>query len=201
MDRENILRFTNSIVLLSKLLTNVEDKFLRRKLYEKMFDMVSVFIAHKNNSSPTSHNQNLLNSINNLLDYLEYLAHISEDNTSPLLFAQRNLLKFKLHILKQKKKEKSSMKSSSSEVLSSDAVSLLIPKSSVRVKPRIKSDSNKERIFNYIKKTPEVRTKDVMREFSALSGRTVKRSLKELTDEGFLKKISDGASVYYLVTE
>jgi DeoR/GlpR family transcriptional regulator of sugar metabolism len=57
--------------------------------------------------------------------------------------------------------------------------------------------TNKDQIFNYIKKTPDIRTKEVMTEFSALSGRTVKRNLKELIDEGFLKKKSDGVAVYY----
>lgn len=218
MDRENILRFTNSIVLLSKLLTKIEDKFLRRKLYEKIFDMVSVFVINKNNSSPASHNQNLLNSINNLLDYLEYLAHISEDNVVPLLFTQRSLLKFKLHILKRNKDltaQSGKKASGTSDVAStSDVVNLpskipvmanvKISKPSARTKftrLALKSNSNKERIFHFVRKMPNVRTKDVLSEFSALSGRTVKRSLKELTDNGFLMKRSDGVAVYYFVTE
>src|SRR3989344_5220271 len=161
-----------------------------------------------------SHNvavRDLLNSINNLLDYLEYLAHISENNTSSLLVAQRNLLKFKLHILQKNKKEKVGRAPLTSDVQRPSDVanlpsevpvtaSVAISKPSVRNKPArlvLKTDSNKEQIFNYIKKTPDVRTKEIMSEFSALSGRTVKRNLKELADEGFLKKRSDGAAVYY----
>ena len=214
MEREDILKFTNSIVLLSKLLTKVEDKFLREKLYGKMSDMVSAFVEQRTGPSLASHNvasKDLLNSINNILDYLEYLAHISKNDTTPLLLAQRNLLKFKLHILKRNKYKEVSRTSDVSRLTSDvaptpDVVNsaILISKPSVRTKPArlvLKSNSSKEQIFNYIKKTPEVRTKDVMSEFNALSGRTVKRSLKELTDEGFLKKRSDGIAVYYLATE
>ena len=91
---------------------------------------------------------------------------------------------------------------SPSDVVNSDVVNsvILVSKPAVRTKSArlaLKPDSNKEQIFNYIKKTPDIRTKEIMSEFSALSGRTVKRSLKELTDGGFLKKRSDGAAVYY----
>ena len=61
----------------------------------------------------------------------------------------------------------------------------------------LKYDSNKERIFNFIQKTQEVRTKDIMSEFNILSSRTVKRNLKELTDQGFVKKIVEAGAVYY----
>jgi len=240
MEREDVLKFTNAIILISKLFTTVEDRFLKQKLHDKLSGFVSAFIEEKNNHSHTSHNslsptfqktsekdatlcnipgmshnvavRDLLNSINNLLDYLEYLAHISENNTSPLLVAQRNLLKFKLHILQKNKKEKVGRAPLISDVQwSSDVANLPsevpVTASVAMSKPSILSaqrkknfgtgTSNKEQIFNYIKKTPDMRTKEIMNEFSALSGRTVKRSLKELTDEGFLKKRSDGAAVYY----
>ncbi|OGN02507.1 MAG: hypothetical protein A2655_02165 [Candidatus Yanofskybacteria bacterium RIFCSPHIGHO2_01_FULL_43_42] len=235
MEKQDILKFTNSIVLLSKLLTGVEDKFLREKLYGKMANMVSAFVEHRTDRIVLSHNSeprnannpiksddarrdpnyvaqyrqvNLLNSVDNLLDYLEYLAHISKNDTTPPLLAQRNLLKFKLHILKRNRDAGFTKGvSETTGVLdishSSDVpvtAGIVISKPSTKTKtPRLalKSNSNKERIFNYIKKTSDVRAKDVMNEFNALSGRTVKRSLKELTDEGFLKKRSDGIAVYY----
>lgn len=199
MEREDILKFTNSIILVAKLFTKIEDGFLKEKLFRKTADFVLAFIEQKSGQSPKSHNvsNDLTNSTNNLLDYLEYLAHISKSNATPLLVAQRNLLKFKLHILKQKKKGKGG---TSDVPRPSDVVDSVSPKPAVR-RLRLKSNSNKERIFNYIKKTPDVRTKDVLSEFNALSGRTVKRSLKELIDEGFLTKRSDGVAVYYFVND
>ncbi|OGN05765.1 MAG: hypothetical protein A2750_04245 [Candidatus Yanofskybacteria bacterium RIFCSPHIGHO2_01_FULL_45_42] len=193
MEREDIIKFTNSVVLLSKLLIMTEDRFLKQKLHGKVSDFVSTFVEWNKKNVAQCRNKDLLNSVNNLLDYLEYLAHISKSNVTPLFLAQRNLLKFKLHILKQSKKTKDT----TSDVANS---AILISKPSTRTKSArlaLKLNSNKERILNYIKKTPDVRTKDVMSEFGALSGRTVKRSLKELTDEGFLKKRSDGVAVYY----
>jgi hypothetical protein len=193
MEREDVIKFTNSVVLLSKLLIITEDRFLKQKLHGKVSDFVSTFVEWNPKNVAQCRNKDLLNSVNNLLDYLEYLAHISKSNVTPLFLAQRNLLKFKLHILKQSKETKDT----TSDVVNS---AILISKPSVRTKSvqlAPKLNLNKERILNYIKKTPDVRTKDVMSEFSALSGRTIKRSLKELTDKGFLKKRSDGAAVYY----
>ena len=212
MEREDVLKFTNSVILLSKLFTTVEDKFLKRKLYEKLSDFVSAFMEQKSASSSASHNidLNLKNSTNNLLDNLEYLAHISKNNVTPLLIAQRNLLKFKLHhILKQNeegKTDKTSNTQQSLERLVSEhpatETELVLSKQKPTLLAQRRNNfgtgiTTKERIFNYIKKTPDVRTKDVLNEFSALSGRTVKRSLKELIDGGFLRKRSDGIAVYY----
>ena len=206
MEREDISKFTNSIILISKLFTMMEDRFLKQKLHGKLSDFVSAFMEQKNAHSPTSYNVNsdFKNSLNVLLDYLEYLAHISKNNTTPLLIAQRNLLKFKLHILQSNRDRKNTK--GVSKILQPHEVPVTarvaISKSSVRTsRICLAPNSSKERIFNFVKKTPDARTKDIMSEFNVLSGRTVKRSLKELTDGGFLKKRSDGAAVYYLVNE
>ena len=197
----------------------MDDQFLKQKLHGKLSDFVSAFLEQHNVSH--EYCPDLLNSINNILDYLEYLAYISKNDATPPLLAQRNLLKFKLHILKRNKKGKVSKASLTSDVprpsdvfnlmsdvaISDSAVNIEAAFSEQEQKRQVSSaqrkknfgmgTTNKERIFNYIKKTPDMRTKDVMTEFSALSGRTVKRNLKELIDEGFLKKKSDGVAVYY----
>lgn len=215
MERDDMSKFTNSVILISKLLTMTEDRFLKHKLHGKISDFVSAFVEDKNIRSPDivqhnmSHNmvcQNLLNSINNLLDCLEYSSHISKDDAAPPLLAQINLLKFKLHVLKCHKAEKVSKTSLASAIenLTSGVLpvnsSLSVSKSSVKnriARLSMKSDSNKERIFNFIRKTQEVRAKDIMNKFNVLSSRTVKRNLKELTDQGFIKKIFEGGAVYY----
>ena len=216
MEREYVSKFTNSVILLSKLFSATEDRFLKQKLHRKLTYFVFAFLEqysisrehrfHNVISATKSDNtvqcehvaqcqdKALLNSINSLLDYLDYLAYISKGNATPLFLAQRNLLKLKLHILRQNKKEKTERPITNAKFAFNERER----DSSVQRKKNFgMGTTNKERIFNYIKKTPDVRTKEIMSEFSALSGRTVKRSLKELLDEGFLRKRSDGAAVYY----
>lgn len=206
MEREDTQKFTNSVILLSKLLVKIEDKFLARKLYEKIADFILAFVEQKSRSSITSHNinyVNLANSFTNLLDYLEYLAHISKD-IIPLLVAQRNLLKFKLYVLKQGGRNRDikigefSKISATSDVPMPAEVLTLKPSSKIKtVRPIPKSNSTKERILNFVRKFPDVRTKEIIDKFNALSGRTVKRNLRELTSEGLLEKKSESGAVYY----
>ena len=59
---------------------------------------------------------------------------------------------------------------------------------------------NKQKILNYIKRSPNSRTRDIIYEFSVLSERTVKRNLKELVGEGLVKKFSKDNAVYYQTT-
>lgn len=204
MGREDILKFTNSIILLAKLLTKIEDKFLAQKLHNKISNMVSAYVMQYE----ASHNiscQSLANSIDNILDYLELLAHNSRSDGTPLLLAQRNLLKFKLHILKQTNlgasKAVPAVKVNGTLPLMPEIRTLKPILKNKSMRSVLKSDSSKERIYNFIKKFPDARTKEIIDEFNALSDRTVKRNLRELIDEGFLKKKSENGAVYYLAAE
>lgn len=237
MEREDILKFTNSIVVLSKLLAKIEDKFFAQKLYGKMTDMAFAFIKYQpvaqmefNNAEGIAKSDyivqrsvniaqynsiNLLNSINNLLDYLEYLVHVLKNDATPLLVAQKNLLKFKLFILKQNKSRKYDITQNvrqpagaaglppnvNPRLTSMPARAAMKTKTIRTDRVELKPDSNKEKILNFIKKSPDIRAKEIMNKFNILSNRTVKRNLKELTDEGFLNKRFNGGAVYYFAAE
>lgn len=61
-------------------------------------------------------------------------------------------------------------------------------------------DRNKthEKILEFVRRVPDCRPKDIIGEFSALSQRTVKRSLKELSEMGLIvKKTTEDKAVYY----
>lgn len=207
-EREYVIKFANSVILLSKVLDKTGDKFLRQKLYEKITNVICDFVGHKNAPPHMSHNiikHNLISSVNNLLDYLEYLLHISKEDITPLLVAHKNLLKFKLYIIKHGNSELQSGRSvpnnlkTDSQLVQEEPQPLVRSESKTKTpKTVLKSDSNKEKIYNFIKKFPDVRARDIMSKFNDLSGRTVKRNLKELTDEGFLQKKLESGAVYYL---
>src|SRR3989344_5969326 len=220
MEREDTLKFINSVVLLSKLLAKVEERFLAEKLYGKISDMVLVFIEYvvetelrraesiaKSNSAAQHpinvaqyYYKNLLNSIRGVLDCLEYLEHDTKNNITPLLLAHKNLLKLKLHILKHSQVTKLIEKKTESQPTSVSEIKIKPALKNKAAGSPLKSNSSKEKIFNFIKRFPDVRTKKIISEFNALSDRTVKRNLKELIDEGLLKKKSEDGAVYYLVT-
>ncbi len=195
---DNINNFTNSIIFLVKLFSELKDKFLAQKLYDNISALIGGYVKlfnseGENHKDRMSHNirlRNLLNSCDCLLDFLDYTEHSKSTSTTPLLYARKNLLNFKLEIIR------------SYLQLPQQTVKLKEPKASpvpnFSAKPKnMKESSNKERIFNFIKHSPNSRTKDIIDEFRVLSKRTVKRNLKELTEGGFLRKWSKDNAVYY----
>ncbi len=197
MEEEILKNFINSIIFLVKLFAGLKDKFLAQKLYDKMSGFIAGYIKLFNSKieedESMSHNVSFIelkNMVNNLLELLDYLEHSKFVSATPLLYARKNLLNFKLDLIKlhhqpvrilPKPKENKPF--------------AFVPKN---IKPKnLKESSNKERIFNFIKHSPNSRTKEIVEEFSILSERTVKRNLKELTEEGFLRKLSKDNGVYY----
>ena len=187
----------NSIIFLIKLFVGLKDKFLAQKLYDKLSGLISGYIefSRLNRTEGTSHNvavKDLLNTTNNLLEFIDYLEHLKLVAPIPLLYSRRNLLEFKFGLIKLSKQ----FISSDSKEKENKPVSF--PKiKTTRSDVELKESSNKEKILNFIKRSPNSRTKKIIEEFSILSERTVKRNLKELIDEGFVHKLTKDKGVYY----
>ena len=200
MEEEHLKNFINSTIFLVKLFVGLKDKFLSQKLYDKISGLIAGYVGlfvlkgERAESGNASHNLRFIelkNYIDSLLELLDYLEHSKIVPISPLLYARRNLLDFKLSLIKLHQYKSVSSVSKPKE----NKPIIFVSKN---VQPRnLKESSNKERILNFIKKSPNSRTKEIIYEFSLLSNRTVKRNLKELLDEGFIKKISKDNAVYY----
>lgn len=54
-----------------------------------------------------------------------------------------------------------------------------------------------QKILEFVRRAPSRRAKDIIDEFSALSGRTIKRGLKELSQKGLIVRKEDNKAVYY----
>ncbi len=54
-----------------------------------------------------------------------------------------------------------------------------------------------QKILDFVRQAPERRAKEIVDEFSALSGRTVKRGLKELSEKGLIVRKEQNNAVYY----
>lgn len=197
MEEESLKNFTNSVIFLVKLFAELKDKFLAQKLYDKISGLIAGYIKLFNSKTEeneiTSHNVNfveLKNTIDGLLEVLDYLEHSKSISTTPLLYARRNLLDFKL-ILVRLHHQSTHLKSKPKE----NKPPVFISKN-IQTK-NLKESSNKEMIFNFIKHSPNSRTKKIIEEFNILSERTVKRNLKELTTEGLVRKLAKDKGVYY----
>jgi len=209
MEEESLKNFTNSVIFLVKLFAGLKDKFLAQKLYDKTSGFITGYIKlfssrgeneavsiaqHRNGVAQYYAFIELKNSIDNLLELLDYLEHAKVVSTTPLLYARRNLLDFKLNIVR--------IHHQSIQPISKPKENKPLPSSVVKNnQPRnFRESSNKERIFNFIKRSPNSRTKDIIGEFNILSERTVKRNLKELIGEGLIRKLAKENGVYYSAT-
>ena len=180
--------FINTVIFVSRIFSGLKDKFLARKLYDKLSDFVSAYsLPPRDNGA--QYNPALLTAINSLLELLDYLEHSKAVAAPPLLYARRNLFSLKLQTMRAAEKPKVIEREKKE-------FSPAIPKQ----KKDISVSGNKERIYNYIKRSPNSRTKDIIYEFSVLSDRTVKRNLKELVSEGLVRRVAKDKAVYYQTT-
>jgi hypothetical protein len=197
MEEESLKNFINSIIFLVKLFAGLKDKFLAQKLYDKISGFIAGYIRLVNSKEEEdetmSHNiiaVEFKNSINDLLEFLDYLEHSKSVSTTPLLYARKNILNFKLDLLKLHHQPIQTVPKSKE-----NKPPVPIPKNTQL--RNLKESSNKEKIFNFIKHSPNSRTKEIIEEFNILSERTVKRNLKELTTEGLVRKFAKDKGVYY----
>ena len=199
MEEESLKNFTNSIIFLVKLFAGLKDKFLAQKLYDKTSGLIAGYIRLFNQAKEEdsmSHNVSFLelkNNLDSLLELLEYLEHYKFVSTTPLLYARRNLLDFKLNLVRLHHQPVQSIPKPREDKPVVSATKNVRPKS-------LRESSNKERIFSFIKRSPNSRTKEIIGEFSILSERTVKRNLKELIGEGLIRKLAKENGVYYSAT-
>ncbi len=198
MEEKSFKNFANSIISLVKLLVGLKDKFLAQKLYNKTVGLIAGYIGLLNyregNNSIASHNikaNDLKNIVDGLLDFLELLEYSKYVSPTPLLYARKNLLNFKLDLVRKfyHKPIQTVFKQNENK-----PTPVTFRKT---LQKNHKGNSNKERIFNFIKHSPNSRTKEIVEEFSALSERTVKRNLKELIQEGLVSKEAKNNAVYY----
>ena len=171
--------FINTVIFVSRIFSGLKDRFLARKLYDKLYDFVFAYVAQ-------SKGGDIRVATDALLDILDYLEHSKMTSITPLLYARRSLFSFKLQSMRVPTKPTAVQKEEKESFAA-------IPKP----KKEVNLSGNKQKILNYIKRSPDSRTKDIIYEFSVLSERTVKRNLKELVNDGLVKKSSKDKAVYY----
>lgn len=196
-------KFIDAVIFLVKIFEGLEDRFMAEKLYTKlnsfMVDYINFFQfwdgEQRVGVAQYSKLKEVVNSIEGTLDLLDYLEHAKLLQDTPLLYSRRNLLNVKLELLSFYPKSDHHSDSQKEETVG-DVVATTAETSKV-ISKSLRENSNKEKIFNFIKRSSAARTKDIIEEFSILSQRTVKRNLKELIQDGLLAKQVKSNAVYY----
>ena len=195
MGEEELKQFKECLLNLLRILVLTTDSFFYRKLDERINKLSLAFLKIAGEPAGTDVAQynlsTLTSEINLAIELLESMDYLKTVSPAPLAISAVGLLKLKLLILKKSRSER---KMAGLEKQNTEISALKKTKTA-----KLEADSNKEKILKFIKQFPDVRTKDIIDEFNGLSERTVKRNLKELMEEGFLRKRMEDRAVFYSV--
>ncbi len=197
MQEGNHIHFVRIVTALSALQQSIADKFFNGRLAEKIQEFISGYLEYRikagkeDDVAQYKAGKEYIINITRLGEFLEELEYLKIGKPTPLLVSRDRLLRHKLALLKKVAERKVPVPVRQEAVPARPAVTRSAKTKSKRVNPTA------EKILSFVKGAPGVRTKEIVSEFSALSDRTVKRMLKELTRQGFLKKESEHKAVHY----
>lgn len=201
---DTLKQFIDSFAFVVSILNSLDDDLFSKKLYEKINVFLADYIKFQKSEKDNIAQYYLLDKLvfatSALLELLEYLEHLNLiKNRYPLLYARRNLLILKLEF--NKLKNDISIDDNLHKEASFRNENSISKKNFVIQKQdspkNHKLSPTKEKILQFIKNYPNKRPKDIIYEFSALSDRTVKRSLVELLRSGLIHKTIENKAVYY----
>jgi len=192
MAEDRVNKFIGCLVSTAELMVGTKDPFFVRKMYLNLSELIVVYKRIEGESQV----KRIINPIDKMLETLDYLEHLKTASPGPLLLAKKNFLRLKLDILKS-----ASEVQGDGDKLIKKVPAQKLPQKKNLIQRQANQDLSptKERILEFIKQVPSVRTKQVIEEFNLISERTVKRSLKELTDQGFIQRKEDNKAVRYSV--
>lgn len=204
MEREERLNFFVSAILsTARLLEGIYDTFFSKRLQILLRQFfirgVGLFQAKEDDVAQYIIRQEFLQAIREINRLLEYLSYLNLVRRTPLLIARRSLMRLYLSEIRVLIVPKTETKTGQpgSRVSDSGQPTAEQDKISQIPKPRLDLNENQTKILGFIKKFERVRARDVIDQFSALSQRTVKRSLKELIKSGLIEKEAEARAVFY----
>ncbi len=185
---------TSTFISCAELSFYIEDAFFKEKLFSKMSALLSGY---------TVRDAAAINiQLDGLLELLDYGEHCGLIKKEFILFPRKNLLELKLEFIKEKTSQRE-VGENESVVVPGEKITghqkIQEPPPVFRdTKPmRYRSSPNKDKILDFIRKSPSARTKEIIDQFETMSGRTVKRNLAELNRDGLIKKKFEDRAVYY----
>lgn len=201
MKKDIVLKlFIRSLTLSIKIHSAIRDRFFADKFGDKIYALAfnCIKLFDSNNDDLLGRGvlfEKALFSIDDLMGTAQDIAYLKFFRTSHLfLQTEVNLLRLKLELTRQRNNSPINIKP---EVRSKN--DRTVQPVELRKKPEknTKLNQSKRKILDFIRSSPDIRTKDIIHEFNALSDRTVKRNLMELLQTGLVKKRIDNKAVYY----
>ena len=197
--------FTQLITFLSRIQIRIKDSFFAHRFLKKIEHLTAAYIDFKINGSGEGRNVAQYNaskdmkfSLDALIDLIEYLMRLNLADTTSLLQAQKYLLQADVELTREIKELVAVLESVKEIVIDKEPAQSQAKKYQPKEKQKNFSlNESKSKILEFIKNNPDIRTKDIIKEFNSLSDRTVKRNLTELIKEGIISKRTENKAVFY----
>jgi len=200
--------FLRMITPLFQAQQSVADLFFKNQLNEDIEYVLDKHIQYLANSSEESQRE-YIRVLKNLNRVVQEIIYLEKGDAVLFAVAHEQLLRYLADFLK-------GVRISRQTPIKTEVAPKIIeptPRSAIPNEPAVqkpvrskgpslragKLTKTQESILEFVRQEPDCRTKDVISQFSALSQRTIKRGLKELSEEGRIIKKSDGVAVYYSV--
>ena len=173
-------------ISISRVINNLSDGFFKQKLSLRLFKLIEAYFDFRGSPDVAQYSKGilLLSQLDGLLEDTDYILHSNQSLSTPLLYLKQKTLDLKLSFIQDIKKKRIP-KTGESKTINPAAI------------PKSKLTSNQEKIVDFVKKSNKIRTKDIVEKFNVLSERTIKRTLKDLTESGILKREEKDRAVYY----
>lgn len=193
---EDLSIYTEIIIACVKLRQKIGDGFFCSLLDDKLKSFIKNF--SQSGDSVAQYSPRLA-SVDSLLELMNQLEHLKLVEHLEVLPCQELLLRQKLLILKSLRPE---VKITEKEKPAKETKSKSEAKEPAKQRfPQRSQKANqvREEVYRFIEQNGQVRTRDIVSQFGALSHRTILRSLKELVNQGLIAKQSEGGGVQYVV--
>ncbi len=201
MDTQEQEQFIQMMTSLFRTQNSVTDLFFSKRLNEEMENILRDHIVY-GSSLPGVDGFDYLRSLRSLEKTLQEILYLEKADVVPLSISRELVLKLILQLTrginsKNRKKLNPVVEviNKTGPVVTKTAEAVPVPRD--KPKEKIELSRAQEKILEFVKQAPDCRTKEVINQFSALSSRTVKRGLKELSDIGRISKRFEGGAVYY----
>ncbi len=206
MSTEHQKLFMKTMTSLFQAQQSVTDLFFKNRLSEEIGRAIENYIKLQIHVSKETQHE-YIQDLKNLVETIQEVTYLGKGEAVQLAFSHEQILRY-LHsfLLEIRTTEQTSNEIKLHVESTEKASPSLISKESpieiekyVRARRKKELSKTQEKILDFVRRLPDRRTKDVVDEFSAISQRTVKRVLKELSEEGKIYKKKDRGAVYYSV--
>ena len=181
------------LVSASKVMSKTEDIFFKKKIFHRLVNFTEEYVDFKSKGSVAQYREGFLklkSECDNLLETVDFVIYSNPVDNTPLLYLKRRILLFKLAMIKNINKR----------VRENNMIKIDYPvQKDIVLDQAQEPASNKDKILSLIKRRNKIRAKDIIGEFNDISDRTVKRTLKDLADNGLIRKEEINKAVYYSI--